>query len=1083
MHRRIAVMLFQLLVFSLFLLSATAAVADDQCGDPLARLVSIQGDAQFRRADQHVWLPAELNNVFCAGDMLRVGAGGRAAVVLSNESILRIDQNTTVNFGAAEQELSLLNLIRGVLHIFSHRPRALKVSTPYLNGYVEGTEFLVSTDAAQSSITVFEGLVSAANELGQIRVASGQSVSAQKGTAPVYAAVVEPRDAVKWTLYYPLVWDAAAGSGDEVSRRLAEAAGYLTVGRVAEARELLEKYPDNSDALAMLSVIEVVQNNREQAVLLAEAAVARGPDSAAAGLALSYARQAVFDLEGALAAVSQAAEAHPGNALVAARRAELQMSVGLLDDAIVSAERAQLISPDNARAQAVLGFANLAAVALDSAASAFTRAIDLDQALPMARLGLGLTMIRTGDVAKGRQEIEIAAALDPGNSVIRSYLGKAYFEEKRGRLASRQYRIAKELDAADPTPWLYDAILKQTRNRPVEALESIQQSIARNDNRAVYRSSFLLDDDLAARSASLGRIYQDLGFEQLALAEGWKSVASQPGNFSAHRFLSDSYRKVPRHEIARVSELLQAQLLQPLNINPVQPQLARGDTTILEGAGPGQAALNEYNSLFMRNRFALEASGVAGSSETFGDELTQSTVWNKWSYSIGQYYYETDGIRENNDQQNELYNAYVQGMLSPRTSWMFELRSSSVETGDLTMYIDPDVFPPSSTFRQNNDQRIARAGFRHDFQPHSTLIGTAVLGTEEEDATGWEALDSVIDIYAEGDDFAAELQHIYHHGNMSFQTGAGYIYSDESSKVVLSFPFPLEENSDEIIKHANIYSYAHVDLPGDVVATLGLSGDLLDDPLKDREELSPKFGLEWQPAANTLVRGAVFKAAHRFFVNDQTIEPTQVAGFNQFYDRGRASLVWSYGIGLDQTFADNLFGGAQFFHSDIDNPYENISFDGMLSIEEDEWQEDIASAYLYWAVVNWMSLGLEYYYEDFSHDVLEVGAVPGVTGVTNHRFTPQVSFFHPLGFSARIEANYVDQQRDYSEFSPPYSSDSDQFWQVDLALSYRLPKRYGILSLGVKNLFDETFSYIDTDPANPRFLPEQLVLLSLTVTL
>ena len=67
--------------------------------------------------------------------------------------------------------------------------------------------------------------------------------------------------------------------------------------------------------------------------------------------------------------------------------------------------------------------------------------------------------------------------------------------------------------------------------------------------------------------------------------EGWKSVNTDRSNFSAHRFLADSYAVLPRHEIARVSELLQSQLLQPINITPVQPPLAEGNLQILSGAG------------------------------------------------------------------------------------------------------------------------------------------------------------------------------------------------------------------------------------------------------------------------------------------------------------------------------------------------------------------------------------------------------------------------------------------------------------------------------------------------------------------
>jgi hypothetical protein len=140
----------------------------------------------------------------------------------------------------------------------------------------------------------------------------------------------------------------------------------------------------------------------------------------------------------------------------------------------------------------------------------------------------------------------------------------------------------------------------------VEALHDLQKAIDLNDSRAVYRSKLLLDQDLAARSASLGRIYRDLGFEQLGLVEGWKSVNTAPADYSGHRLLADSYSALPRHDIARVSELLQSQLLQPINITPVQPSLAESNLLILEGAGPSAPAFNEFTPLFTRNRLSLQ---------------------------------------------------------------------------------------------------------------------------------------------------------------------------------------------------------------------------------------------------------------------------------------------------------------------------------------------------------------------------------------------------------------------------------------------------------------------------------------------
>ena len=186
------------------------------------------------------------------------------------------------------------------------------------------------------------------------------------------------------------------------------------------------------------------------------------------------------------------------------------------------------LEPNLSRTQTVLGFAYLTQVHTAKARVAFEKAITLDQADPLPRLGLGLAKIRDSNLAEGRRELETAASLDPNNALVRSYLGKAYYEEKRAPLDEREYNIAKELDPNDPTPWFYDAIAKQTTNRPVEALHALQKAIELNDNRAVYRSRLLLDADLAARSASQGRIYSDLGFQQLALVEGWKSVNTDP---------------------------------------------------------------------------------------------------------------------------------------------------------------------------------------------------------------------------------------------------------------------------------------------------------------------------------------------------------------------------------------------------------------------------------------------------------------------------------------------------------------------------------------------------------------------------
>jgi tetratricopeptide (TPR) repeat protein len=410
--------------------------------------------------------------------------------------------------------------------------------------------------------------------------------------------------------------------------------------------------------LALQSIIAVAQNDKEKALDLAQKAVTADPKSAAALIALSYAQQANFDLEAALSSLQQAVQVSSENGLAWARLAEIWLSFAELDQALEAAKKAVALNPNLSRTQTVLGFAYLTQIDTREAKGAFEKAIELDQADPLPRLGLGLAKIREGDLFEGRREIDIAVSLDPDNSLLRSYLGKAYYEEKRGPVDEREYAIAKELDPKDPTPWFYDAIAKQTTNRPVEALHDIQKAIELNDNRAIYRSRLLLDSDLAARSASLGRIYSDLGFQQLGLVEGWKSVNTDPSNFSAHRFLADSYSVLPRHEIARVSELLQSQLLQPLNMTPIQPRLAESNLFLVSAGGPAGVAFNEFNPLFNRDGITLQASGLAGENSTYAGEGVLSGIFKKASFSLGGFHFQTDGWRRNADQNDTIATAF-----------------------------------------------------------------------------------------------------------------------------------------------------------------------------------------------------------------------------------------------------------------------------------------------------------------------------------------------------------------------------------------------------------------------------------------
>lgn len=1056
------------------------------CTESVGRMVSIQGQVQVRHGNQTGWNSLKLGEIICPGDILRAGNNSRAAVALNNESVLRINQNSTLFFSRQQKKQPIvLKILHGIIHIFNHRSRALKVITPFVNGAVEGTEFQVQVGDNQAFINVFKGLVVASNDHGRLDISSGQAIIARKNRAPKYVTVVKPLDATSWTLYYPkiILPSKEPSNKNSIAALITTAADQLALGQVNKAKinlsKVLLKQPDNGDALALRAIIMVAQNNKEAALSLATQAIKRSPHSPAAILALSYAFQAEFNIDDALTVLQKGSSFNPDNALIKARLAELLLSVGNLKNALQAARLAVALNPDIGRTQTVLGFSYLAQMATDQARSAFERAIALDQVMPLARLGLGLAEIRAGNLEKGRNDIEIAAALDPGNSLIRSYLGKAFFEEKRDTRAEEQYALAKKLDPMDPTPWLYGAIYKQTVNRPVEALHDLEKSIDLNDNRAVYRSRLLLDEDLAARSASLGRIFMDLGFQQTALVEGWKSLNTDPGNYSAHRLLADSYSTLPRHEIARVSELLQSQLLQPINITPVQPRLAESNLFNLEGAGPTRPSFNEFNPLFLRNDFALQSSAVLGNNATFGDELTHSAIWNRNSYSIGQFHYETDGIRENNDQNLNIYNAFVQSQLSFNSSVMAEIRYRKKKYGDLVQQFDPTDY--SRTIRQEDETKSFRLGAHYSINSHSTLIGTAIFSDDKNTAVGINYADGLsLNIEGQSDSSMGEIQHIYRAHNINVISGMGYITADENDTIqVAGIPMVLSDEQHDT-DHFNVYSYANFDLPYNAQVTAGMSADFLDGPVADKDQLNPKFGLTWQVLKNTTLRAAAFRTLQRRLIYAQTIEPTQVAGFNQLFDDFEASDTWRYGFGLDQKLPADCFGGFEYAVRRSNVPFTSITDAGSIETQEDDWQEQAGRIYFYWPVSSSLTLGTEYDYERLTHDQWE--GPEGIHKLVTQRLTPNIRFFHPSGLTGKLQASYIQQKGEFG-FSPfGFSNDSDFFWVVDASINYRLPKRFGMLKLEIKNLFDKPFHYLDTDLANPVILPERQITGSFIVS-
>jgi hypothetical protein len=227
------------------------------------------------------------------------------------------------------------------------------------------------------------------------------------------------------------------------------------------------------------------------------------------------------------------------------------------------------------------------------------------------------------------------------------------------------------------------------------------------------------------------------------------------------------------------------------------------------------------------------------------------------------------------------------------------------------------------------------------------------------------------------------------------------------------------------------------------------------------------------------VRGAAFRVLKRTLITDQTVEPTQVAGFNQFFDEVNATDYWVYGGAIDQKFTQSIYGGAEFTYRNLNVPFVDLNTG---NLENSNWDEYLARAYLFWTPHEWLALSAEYQYEDLERDE---GFADGAKDVDTHRVPLGINFFHPSGLSASLKGTYVNQDGSFERKDDlgVFNDGDDDVFLLDAAISYRFPKRYGSLTIGVTNLTDENFQYFDSDRNNPRFQPDRVFFGKVTLAL
>lgn len=1105
-------------------------------------------------------MPAQTNRVLHSFDRIHTDANSRVALRWSDHSIVPFGASTELEILPPDspEAQAGLHLARGIISFF-HRdqPGRIRIITRGAVAGVEGTEFvLVVDDADRTTLSLIDGRVKFGNGQDMLLLTNGEQAVVDPGKAPSRTAGFIANNLLQWCFYYPAVIDL-----DELVLTAGEQqdlAGSIAAYRSGDLLAALEKYPpgrrDISDgervyvAALLLSVGEVdkaqatlsgISDKRGRPQQLADAlrqliaavklqpGVAAGqPRLASECLAGSYFEQSravrETSLQNALRLARQAASVSPKFGFAWERVAELEFGFGHTEAALTALDRSLELAPRNAQALALKGFLLAAQNQPREALVWLNRALAADSALGNAWLGRGLVRIRLGDKAGGRDDLLVAAALEPQRSELRSYLGKAYAYSGDDLRAARELALAKRLDPNDPTAWFYSALVEQLDNRINDSIRDLEKSQSLNDNRSVYRSQLLLDEDRAVRSANLAGVYADAGMFDVSVREAGRAVSSDYANYSAHLFLANSYDQLRdpdwsnlRYETPAEAEFWIANLLAPPSAGTLSPLSSEQPNTML----------------FDRNRLGAISDTTFLSRGAWLEQGGQFGTFDNFSYDFEAKYLYDPGQRPNNDNEHRDLQLTVKDQFTREDSAFVSVEQDHIQQGDLNEYYNQSSASPDFRFYEKQDPNVY-VGYHHEWAPgiHTLFLASRQVADEPGTTTNTEqyigvyynnAYDAVRD-FSNAEDvwlstvqYSTELQQIWEMADHTTILGARYEWGDVRYRDFVynlngdphaSFEFPnsyalLAQDFTQNFFDFNIYGYHTWRVLDSFSTTAGLCYDWLHQPAdvstppystrnKTTAQISPKGGFIWTPSAGTTFRGAYTRSLSGFgSVQDDRLEPTEVAGFNQAYRSlipesvvgdTSGSRFDTFDLSLEQKFDSgtylSLSGEVLYSHlrelqgafvflanSPLNFPTYPLGLSEALSYRE----RSVAFTADQLLGKQW-STGARY---RVSQANLYLDYVDIPANLPASEFDPpfqprqrlesilqwvdlHANWNHPSGLFSILEANYYRQSN--SGFAP--AEPGDDFWQFNAYAGCRFWHRKAEFTIGLLNIADRNYS-------------------------
>jgi len=1139
--------------------SAFAQSLSQPAGTNDILIVALENQVEISPVGATTWVLTQTNQLLHPGDRLRIGPKGRVALRWADESVVQFGASTELEVLGPDAIDSRpgLHLVHGVLSFFHRdKPGHIRVMTRGAVAGIEGTEFVLQVDDDdRTTISAIDGKVRFANPQATLVLTNGEQAAAQVGQPPTRTPGFVANNVLQWCFYYPAVLDPAELplSADEQNALADSLAAY----RAGDLLAALAKYPANrqpaSDAervyyaAVLLSVgkVDTAETNlnalnakdtsaapvraaaalRELIAAVKDTAnTAPAPQLTTEFLAASYYQQSRGDrktsLKLALQSAQQAAAKSPQFGFAWERVAELEFSFGHSGAAAQALQKSLDLAPRNAQAIALQGFLLSAQGQPREALAAFNRAIAVDPGLGNAWLGRGLCRIHLGDNQGGRQDLMVAAALEPQRAELRSYLGKAYGNVGDFSHADKELNLAKKIDPNDPTAYLYSAVINQENNRVNEAIRDLEKSEALNNNRSVYRSQLLLDQDEAVRSANLAGMYRDAGMEEVAQREAARAVNYDYGNYAAHLFLANSYFQLTdpnltnlRYETPTEAEFLLANLLAPVGAGPLSPSISQ----------------QEYSRLFEQNHVGVVSDTEYLSRGAWSESGTQYGTFDKFNYGFSGVYRNDPGQRFNEDLTQQSISFNLKAQITPQDSAYLLLEYNKTSGGDLAQYYDPKTASPTLRFDERQEP-ILGLGYHHEWAPgvHTLVFGArladklyftndaqpTLVGFNHPDMvtgdTAWSDVQGLTmnEIFSDRlEIYSGEVQQIFQQNDHTTILGTRAQYGHFQSQDVQANPSSLgslfpdspapssQEEFTTAFKRFSVYGYHEWEITdwlqligGAAYDWISFPKDFRTAPVSPKEktidQASPKAGMILRPLTNTVVRFAYTRSLAGASIDQSfQLEPSQVAGFVQSFrsivpesvagaDAG--AQFETYDLSLEQKLPTRTYVGlsGEILNSTLDRG------DGAFIVGAPTFEPAPSTLREH---LNYSEQSVVFTANQLLGDEWSLGAVYKLSRAVLHDDFPEIPAGTPNGgstFSPRSRTEAVlnnlnlfaifnhrcgffaeGQALWYSQKNIDYSPaiPGDDFWQFNVFAGYRFPRRHAEVSLGLLNLADQNY--------------------------